>query len=244
VPRRLPGLTGPERVGQHLLEELSALTGDERRRDYDRLTDTVGARHGEPEWVAFLATELGRWQRAEEAEREREYLRSAGQKGGRAHPSRWRMTSSRRFKTCTHAIQTSRENHPQQVARQIRNAQWPDRQNEDHPFIVSAAVLAVQGATVTGKCRDFYATITGKCRIETRAICGSRRILATTRSHDDVARTLMRTKTRLAAAKLGLSESTVEKMRVERRGPPFIRIGRSVFYEEEDLDAWIEAAGA
>jgi excisionase family DNA binding protein len=54
----------------------------------------------------------------------------------------------------------------------------------------------------------------------------------------------MRTKTRLAAAKLGLSESTVEKMRVERRGPPFIRIGRSVFYEEEDLDAWIEAAGA
>ena len=45
--------------------------------------------------------------------------------------------------------------------------------------------------------------------------------------------------TTIAAADiLGLSASTLEKMRVYGTGPFFLKLGRSVRYRAEDLDAW------
>ena len=47
---------------------------------------------------------------------------------------------------------------------------------------------------------------------------------------------------RQAAARLGLSKSTVDKMRAAGKGPRFIRsTDRAVRYDRADLDAWIEA---
>lgn len=43
-----------------------------------------------------------------------------------------------------------------------------------------------------------------------------------------------------AASYLGLSESTLNKMRGEGRGPRFIRLGGRCFYRREDLDAYVE----
>ena len=49
-------------------------------------------------------------------------------------------------------------------------------------------------------------------------------------------------KTREAAAYLGVSESTLEKLRLNGGGPRFLRIaGRSVRYRQADLGAWAEA---
>ena len=48
-------------------------------------------------------------------------------------------------------------------------------------------------------------------------------------------------KTSEAAKYLDLAESTLEKMRVTGRGPRFIRIGRAVRYDDEDLDVYIES---
>lgn len=45
--------------------------------------------------------------------------------------------------------------------------------------------------------------------------------------------------TQAAAQRLGLSESTLEKMRVHGRGPLFLKLGRAVRYRESDLQAWI-----
>jgi excisionase family DNA binding protein len=46
--------------------------------------------------------------------------------------------------------------------------------------------------------------------------------------------------TREAARKLGIGVSTLEKMRQQRRGSPFVRLGRSlVRYRLVDLEAWI-----
>jgi len=45
-----------------------------------------------------------------------------------------------------------------------------------------------------------------------------------------------------AARYLGLSKSTLDKMRVEGRGPRYLKIGGRVFYRPADLDAYIEAA--
>ena len=46
--------------------------------------------------------------------------------------------------------------------------------------------------------------------------------------------------TRVAALKLGLGVSTLEKMRAQRRGPPFIKLARNlVRYRVSDLDDWI-----
>lgn len=43
-----------------------------------------------------------------------------------------------------------------------------------------------------------------------------------------------------AARKLGLGVSTLEKMRRQRRGPPYIKIARNlVRYRVADLEAWI-----
>ena len=44
-----------------------------------------------------------------------------------------------------------------------------------------------------------------------------------------------------AADYIGLSASTLEKMRLSGDGPPFVRLGsRAVGYDVHDLDAWIE----
>jgi predicted DNA-binding transcriptional regulator AlpA len=45
-----------------------------------------------------------------------------------------------------------------------------------------------------------------------------------------------------AARALGLSESTLNKMRVRGDGPPFVRLGaKLVGYLQEDLDRWLES---
>jgi predicted DNA-binding transcriptional regulator AlpA len=44
-----------------------------------------------------------------------------------------------------------------------------------------------------------------------------------------------------AAAYVGLSASTLEKKRLSRRGPRFIRLGaRAIGYDIGDLDAWLD----
>jgi excisionase family DNA binding protein len=44
-----------------------------------------------------------------------------------------------------------------------------------------------------------------------------------------------------AAAYTGLAKSTLEKLRVTGDGAPYIRIGRVVLYDPDDLDAWLAA---
>lgn len=44
-----------------------------------------------------------------------------------------------------------------------------------------------------------------------------------------------------AAAYTGLAESTLEKLRVHGGGPIYIRVGRVVVYDPDDLDAWLAA---
>ena len=44
-----------------------------------------------------------------------------------------------------------------------------------------------------------------------------------------------------AATLLGLSERTLEAWRYRGGGPPFVKIGRRVFYRREDLHAFIES---
>ena len=46
-------------------------------------------------------------------------------------------------------------------------------------------------------------------------------------------------RTKDAAAYIGLSKSTLEKMRVTGGGPPFIKMGKTVVYDVTDLDAWM-----
>jgi hypothetical protein len=42
-----------------------------------------------------------------------------------------------------------------------------------------------------------------------------------------------------AAAFTGLSESTLEKLRCTGGGPPFLKLGRVVVYDEVDLVQWL-----
>lgn len=42
-----------------------------------------------------------------------------------------------------------------------------------------------------------------------------------------------------AAKKLGLSNSTLAKMRVYGRGPQYLKLGRRVVYSLADLEAWL-----
>lgn len=51
-----------------------------------------------------------------------------------------------------------------------------------------------------------------------------------------------RAKLRTAGASdyTGLAESTLEKLRVSGGGPLYIRVGRVVVYDPDDLDAWLE----
>ena len=41
------------------------------------------------------------------------------------------------------------------------------------------------------------------------------------------------------AEQLGLSESTLAKMRLSGDGPPYSKLGRRVVYRPDDIDAWI-----
>lgn len=50
-----------------------------------------------------------------------------------------------------------------------------------------------------------------------------------------------RLRTKDAASYLGLSKSTLEKMRVTGGGPIYSALGRIVVYEVGDLDAYVEA---
>ena len=46
-------------------------------------------------------------------------------------------------------------------------------------------------------------------------------------------------RTKAAAKRLGLSDRTLEKMRVAGTGPAFFKIGRLVAYTEKTLEEWI-----
>lgn len=41
------------------------------------------------------------------------------------------------------------------------------------------------------------------------------------------------------AKRLGLSESTLAKMRLSGEGPPYAKLGRRVVYRPSDIDAWV-----
>ena len=49
--------------------------------------------------------------------------------------------------------------------------------------------------------------------------------------------------TKDVAARLKVAEVTVKRWRSEGAGPPFTKIGASVRYEAEKLDAWIAERG-
>lgn len=44
-----------------------------------------------------------------------------------------------------------------------------------------------------------------------------------------------------AAAYCGISYKSMALQRCQGSGPPFIRLGKSVFYRKDDLDAWMES---
>ena len=44
-----------------------------------------------------------------------------------------------------------------------------------------------------------------------------------------------------AAARIGLSSSTLRKLRLRGEGPAFLKLGRAVRYREIDIDAWVSA---
>ncbi|WP_454684898.1 helix-turn-helix transcriptional regulator [Ancylobacter moscoviensis] len=46
-------------------------------------------------------------------------------------------------------------------------------------------------------------------------------------------------KVKAAAARLGLSVSTLNKLRCLGGGPVFYKLGAAVFYNPADLDAWL-----
>jgi len=52
-------------------------------------------------------------------------------------------------------------------------------------------------------------------------------------------RRMMRTKE--AAAYTGLAKSTLEKLRVYGGGCPYIRVGRVVLYDPDELDTWLHS---
>lgn len=46
---------------------------------------------------------------------------------------------------------------------------------------------------------------------------------------------------RQAADYVGLSKSSLDKMRCFGTGPAFVRLGRTIVYRTDDLDAWLTA---
>jgi predicted DNA-binding transcriptional regulator AlpA len=51
----------------------------------------------------------------------------------------------------------------------------------------------------------------------------------------------LRLRTKPAADYIGVSKSTLEKRRVDGNGPTFSKLGRTVVYDTEDLDAYVAA---
>jgi hypothetical protein len=45
----------------------------------------------------------------------------------------------------------------------------------------------------------------------------------------------------LAAERMGWKPQTLAKSRVTGHGPPFLKVGRLVYYDLEELDAWLLA---
>lgn len=54
----------------------------------------------------------------------------------------------------------------------------------------------------------------------------------------------MNIRVRDAAAHLGLSKSTLDKMRHYGTGPRYYKLGRAVIYKIADLDAWVSERAA
>lgn len=46
---------------------------------------------------------------------------------------------------------------------------------------------------------------------------------------------------KVAAHIVGLSESTLAKLRLNGNGPTYCKLGRRVVYRPEDLDAWLQS---
>ena len=46
---------------------------------------------------------------------------------------------------------------------------------------------------------------------------------------------------RTVAERLGVTARTIERWRAEGAGPPFLKVGRGVRYDESDLSAWLAA---
>jgi hypothetical protein len=44
-----------------------------------------------------------------------------------------------------------------------------------------------------------------------------------------------------AAARIGLSISSLNKLRVSGEGPTFMKLGHRVLYDPRDLEAWLES---
>jgi predicted DNA-binding transcriptional regulator AlpA len=44
-----------------------------------------------------------------------------------------------------------------------------------------------------------------------------------------------------AAALLGVRPQTLAAWRCQGKGPRFLKVGRSVFYRESDIEAWLDA---
>lgn len=44
-----------------------------------------------------------------------------------------------------------------------------------------------------------------------------------------------------AAATLGLSRSTLARLRVSGRGPQYVKLGRTILYFTDDLYAWLNS---
>lgn len=48
-------------------------------------------------------------------------------------------------------------------------------------------------------------------------------------------------RTEAAAVHTGISRSTLEKLRLTGSGPEYIKLGRTVVYDPQALDAWLDA---
>ena len=55
----------------------------------------------------------------------------------------------------------------------------------------------------------------------------------------ETALTGSRLRTPAAAAYVGLTKSTLEKLRLTSNGPAFLKLGRTVVYDVADLDSWL-----
>lgn len=49
-------------------------------------------------------------------------------------------------------------------------------------------------------------------------------------------------KTERAAVYMGLSASTLNKLRTQGGGPRYLKVGRSVFYTQQDINVWLDGA--